>query len=132
MTVVLDLPPDMESKMREVAQAEGLDVAALVRETMATRLRQYNPARSLTETELLAHLNRGFSETFWNRYRLLIAKRQAETMTDTEQQEAISMSDHLETWRVERLQYLIRLAELRQTTVDALMQELGLRPTPIE
>lgn len=39
MTIALDLPPEMESKMREVAQVEGLDVPALVRETMAGRLR---------------------------------------------------------------------------------------------
>ena len=37
MTVVLDLPPEMESKMQEVVQAEGLDVPTLVRETMAVR-----------------------------------------------------------------------------------------------
>jgi len=132
MTVVIDLPPEMESKMREVAQAEGLDVPALVRETMAARLRRYDPSRFLTEAELLTRINRGFPEAFWDRYRQLIAKRRAETMTDEEQQEAIGMSDHLEAWSVERLQYLIKLAAIRHTTVDALMQELGIHPTRVD
>ena len=131
MTVVLDLPPEMESKMREVAQAEGLDVATLVRETMAARLREYNPARGLTEADLLTRINRGFPEVFWDRYRQLIARHRAESMTPEEQQEAIGMSDELEAWRVERLQYLIKLAEMRHTSVDALMQKMGLRPIPV-
>lgn len=132
MTVVLDLPPEMESKMQELAQAEGIDVSALVRDTMAARLREYDPARSLTERDLLTRINRGFPEAFWDRYRQLIAKRRAETMTHEEQQEAIRMSDQLEAWRVERLQYLIKLAEIRHTSVDALTEEMGLHPTPVE
>ena len=132
MTVVLDLLPEMESKMREVAQAEGLDVPTLARETMAARLREYDPSRALTESELLERINRGFPEAFWDRYRLLIARRRVETMTPEEQQEAIGMSDQLEAWRVERLQYLIKLAEMRHTSVESLMQKMGLRPVSVE
>ena len=132
MTVVLDLPPEMESKMQEVAQAEGLDVSALVRETMAARLRQYDPSRFLTEAELITRINRGFPEAFWDRYRLLIARRRTETMTLEEQQEAIGMSDRLEAWNVERLQYLIKLAAIRHTSAGALMQEMGLHPTRVD
>ena len=69
MTVVLDLPPEMESKMQELAQAEGLDLSTLVRETMAARLRQYDPSRFLTEAELLARIIKGFPEAFWGRRR---------------------------------------------------------------
>ena len=86
----------------------------------------------MTEAELLARINRGFPKAFWDRYRPLIAKRRAEAMTDEEQQEAIGMSDHLEAWNVERLQYLIKLAKMRRTTVDALMRELGLHPTRVD
>ena len=118
--------------MQEVAQAEGLDVSALVHETMAARLREYDPARSLTESDLLARINRGFPDAFWDRYRQLIAKRRAETMTPEEQQEAIGMSDRLEAWHVERLRYLIKLAEMRHVSVDALTHEMGLRPIPVE
>lgn len=132
MTVVLDLPPEMESKMQELAQVEGLDLSGLVLETMTARLRQYNPARALSEAELLARINRGYPEAFWERYRQLIAKRRVETMTPGEQQEAIRMSDQLEAWRVERLQYLIKLAEIRHTSVDALAEGMGLHPTPVE
>ena len=132
MTVVLDLPPEMESKMYEVAQAEGLDVPTLVRETMAARLREYNPARRLTERELVEQINRGFSEEFWARFRELVAKRRAETMTPEEQQEAIGMTDRTEARAVERLQCLLELSARRGRSVQQLMTEMGIRPVRVD
>ncbi len=132
MTLLVDLPPEIETQVREVALAEGLDVSALVRETLEARVRQYDPSRSLTESELLLRINRSFSESFWDTYRALITKRRAETLTPQEQQELIGMSDQLEAWHVERLRYLVKLAELRQVSLDALTQQLGLRPMPVE
>jgi hypothetical protein len=132
MPLLVDLPPEIETLVQEVALAEGLDVSTLVRETLEARVRQYDPARPLTESDLLMRINRGFSEAFWDTYRALIAKRRAETLTDKEQQELIGMSDQLEAWHVERLRYLIKLAELRQVSVDALSEQLGLHPMPVE
>ena len=124
--------PKSSPKCGKSRRREGLDVATLVREATEARLRQYDSARPLTEAELLTRINRGFPETFWNRYRKLIARRRAETLTRKEQQELIGMSDQLEAWRVERLKYLIKLAEMRQTSLDALTKKLGLRPMPVE
>ena len=132
MTLLVTLPPEIEARVHEVAQAEGLDVSALMREAVEARVRQYDPARPLTESDLLLRINRSFSESFWNTYRALIAKRRAETLTPKEQQELIGMSDQLEAWHVERLRYLVKLAELRQVSLDALTQQLGLRPMPVE
>ena len=132
MTLLVDLPPEIEARVHEVAQAEGLDVSALMREAVEARVRQYDPARPLAEADLLLRINRSFSESFWDTYRALIAKRRAETLTSQEQQELIGMSDQLEAWHVERLRYLVKLAKLRQVSLDALTQQLGLRPMPVE
>ena len=132
MTLLVTLPPEIEARVHEVAQAEGLDVSAFMREAVEARVRQYDPARPLTESDLLLRINRSFSESFWDTYRALIAKRRAETLTPQEQQELIGMSDQLEAWHVERLRYLVKLAELRQVSLEALTQQLGLRPMPVE
>ena len=131
MTLVLELPPQIESQVREVAQAEGVEVSALISIAAQAYLRQHDPARPVTETDLLARINRtGLPEAFWDRYRTLAAKRQAETLTRKEQQELIGLSNQMEARRVERLRHLVTLAEMRQTSVDALIDELGLRPKP--
>ena len=94
-------------------------------------MRQHDPARLLSESELLLRINRtGLPEAFWDRYRTLAAKRQAETLTRKEQQELIGLSDQMEARRVERLRHLVMLAAMRQTTVDVLIDELGLRLKP--
>ena len=131
MTLVLELPPQIESQVREVAQAEGVEVSALMSEAAEAYLRRYDPARPVTETDLLARINQtGLPEAFWERYRTLAAKRRAETLTRKEQQELIDLSDQMEARRVERLRHLVTLAEMRQTSVDAMIDELGLRSEP--
>ncbi len=86
----------------------------------------------MTERELVEEINRGFSEAFWERFRYLVRRRRAETMTPAEQQEAISMSDRTEAWSVERLQYLLELSERRGKSVQELMTEMGIRPASLD
>jgi hypothetical protein len=57
---------------------------------------------------------------------LLVAKRQAETLTLDQQQELIALSDAIETANVQRIEYVVESARLRNTTVAAVMQALGL------
>lgn len=129
MTLVVDLPPEIESQVREVAQAEGLDVSALVREILEARVRQYDPARPLTEPELLMRINRtGFPEAFWNRYGELVAKLNAGILTPDEQADLFAHTDQTENRDAERLPYLVAFAKLRGITVEQVITQLGLRP----
>jgi hypothetical protein len=61
------------------------------------------------------------------RYRNLIGKRQAETLNAEEQAELIALSNQIEEANAQRIQDIAELAALRQTTVPALMSELGLK-----
>ena len=132
MTLLVDLPPEIESQVREVAQAEGLDVSALVRETLEARVRQYDPARPLTEADLLLRINRlVFPEAFWNRYRELVAKLNAGTLTPEEQADLFAHTDQTENRDAERLPYLVALANLRGVTVREVITQLGLRPVSL-
>ena len=132
MTVVLDLPAEMEARMREAAESEGVDTATFVRETMAARLPFPAAPVSMTERELLEEINQGFSEAFWERFRVLVRRREAGTMTVFEQQEAIGMSDRTEARSVERLQCLIELSKRRGKSVQQLMTEMGIRPVRVD
>lgn len=54
MTLVVNLPPEIESKVREAAEAEGMDAVTYVRETITARLPFPVPTASMTEKELVA------------------------------------------------------------------------------
>ena len=132
MTLLVDLPPEIEARVHEAAEAEGVDTAAYVREAMAASHPFPAAPASMTEKELVEEINRGFSEVFWERFRYLVRCRQAETMTPAEQKEAISMSDRTEARDAERLQCLLELSQRRGKPVPALMAEMGIRPVSLD
>ncbi len=78
------------------------------------------------ESDLLKEINLGVSTDTWAEYHTLIAKRQAETLTDEEQQQLIGISDRLEIANVRRMKALIELSDLRGQSLSTVMQELGI------
>jgi wyosine [tRNA(Phe)-imidazoG37] synthetase (radical SAM superfamily) len=82
---------------------------------------------SSRETELLREINRGLSQEEWQRYRELVAKRRSETLTSAEQTALIALTDQIEEANVCRIERLIELAGLRNTSLEALMDQLGIK-----
>ena len=86
------------------------------------------PRLSSVESKLLQQINTSLSAIEWERYRLLQAKRNAETLSAQEQAELIALSDQIENANVRRMQAVAELARVRKTTVPALVETLGLSP----
>lgn len=133
MAIVIDLAPDLENQIRQAAAQEGLSPDAYILESITERLHQTQPQPSRVkrlskiEASLLQKINYSLSQIEWMRYRELIAKRQAETLTSEEQTALIAFSDRIEEANVKRIQYLAELAQLRGTTIRTLLEELGLK-----
>jgi len=75
---------------------------------------------------LLSKINQGLPEATWQRYYQLIAKRQDETNAE-EHRELLHLTEQVERLDAQRLEYLVELARLRQTTLPALMESLDLQ-----
>jgi hypothetical protein len=71
-------------------------------------------------------LNRGLPDELQARYRELIARRREQTLTPEEHSELLRLTDQVEQLEADRLAALSHLAQLRQTTLPALMSSLGL------
>lgn len=132
MTLVLELPPDIESRVLQAAEAEGLDTSAYVGRKMASLMPFFAAPVSMTNKELVEEINRGFSEAFWERFRALVRLRQSGKMTTSEQEEAIRMTDQTEERAAERLQCLVELSARTGKSVDQLMAEMGIRPVQVD
>jgi hypothetical protein len=115
--------------MRSTLEIEGTweEILAQANEFSGKRVRltlfDRNPNR---ESDLLKEINLGVSTDTWAEYHTLIAKRQAETLTETERHQLISISDRLEVANVRRMKALIELANLRGQSLAVVMQELGI------
>lgn len=124
MSIVLELTEREEAALKSRVEASGGDFQAFLRRSLG--LEGEPPVSEWTDSALLAALSEGFPEDFWTRFRLLIARRDDETLTEAERDELIAMSDRMEERDALRLPLLGELARRRGTSVRALMSELGL------
>lgn len=128
MAITVTLAPELETQVRSVAKQEGLTADTYVGRLLQRDLYQRRVTVSEAEANLLQQINIGMPEEMWQRYHLLIAKLEDETLQPDEQQELAQIIDQREEANVHRIDALIKLAQLRSTTLNALIDELGIRP----
>jgi hypothetical protein len=122
---------DVDDMIKGVAQLEPYELEQVVNELLALQARQRAISLSKNETDLLEQINRGLPQTVRLRYDELTAKLQEETITPSEHEELLRLTDQIEQADVERLRTLIALAQLRQVSVDTLMDQLGIRRSSV-
>jgi hypothetical protein len=129
--LTIEITSDLESALHREAAKQGLDpqgyILRALRERLAAPRQIAAPRLSAVEAALLQAINSGLSSESWQRYAVLKAKRRAETLTPQEQAELIALSNQIEEMNVQRMENVIQLARLRQTSVDALMDDLGIK-----
>ena len=136
MTITIELPVELESKVREQASSEGVSAERFVIATLADRFSPRGQIASkadqaqASEPELLQAIARGPSEAVWRRYQELKESRRAGTLCPQEHAELIRLSDEIEESHVARLEQVERLARLRKMSFERLMAELGLVQDP--
>jgi hypothetical protein len=128
MSITITLPHELETQVHHAAQRAGVATSTYVAHLLQRHLDQASMALSATEAELLQQINLGLSEITWQQYHQLAQKLQDATLQPDEQKELIKITDQVEQANVRRLKALIQLAQLRNTTLDQLMDDLGLRP----
>jgi hypothetical protein len=135
MTITIEITPELECQIRQEAARVGLAPDVYIVKAVQAQLTQPRhrhrraPRLSPEEAQLLANINLGLSPTEWERYHELVVRRKAETLTPDEQTELIALSDRLEEANTQRIECLAALARVRNTTLDALIRDLGLTPT---
>jgi hypothetical protein len=133
ITLTIELPTEIESRLRDEAARQGIDIADFVARMVKANLGESsNGAKHLSheETELLERINSAFSPETVQRCRELVARRQAEILTPAEHQELIQLSDGIELANAARVGDVIELARLRGVPVDTLVRQLGV-PLPV-
>jgi hypothetical protein len=132
MSLIIELEPSLEAELRQQAAKAGMDASLYAVRALEEQLRDRTaampPRLGDVESRLLKRISRGWPEKKWNRYGDLVGKRRQEVLTEPEHEELIALGDDLERWNARRLQNLIQLARIRQTSVDSLMQQLGIKP----
>lgn len=117
-----------EALLQEVSQFSDAALDKFFGQVALLRAERRAPHLSEQETELLLKINTPLAEQTWKRYTKLYAKMRADSISKTEYAELLQLIDVVEMDNAERIGQLIELANLRGTTLEALMKSLGIGP----
>lgn len=112
--------------LRAADQLPPAELEQFVAKLLTIRAHRQAPCLSRTETELLQRINHPLSETLRSRYAELIDKRDARTLTPEEHTELLRLTNETETVEANRVKAIEELAELRKTSFDTILQEMGI------
>jgi hypothetical protein len=81
---------------------------------------------SAVESALLVRVNQGLPSALRERIACLRAKREDESITDTDYEELTRLTDRAEELHADRMAALVELAKCRGMSLAALMDQLGI------
>jgi len=118
-----------EELLKTVQQLNSNELEALI--TQVTRVQAQRKAPSLPQDQslLFQQINQSISPQLQEQYKILLAKRDSETLTSEEYQELLNLSAQIEELEVIRIEHITELAQLRQTSLTSLIQEFHLQPS---
>ena len=129
MTMTLEVPKELEARIRDRAAEQGVDPNTLMVQLLSENaaLRPQAGVLSDRESELLTRINLGFDEPFWLRYHHLTDQLEAEQLSPAEHAEFMAMVARVAEAHARRVEAVVELAALRRTAFATLWDELGLR-----
>lgn len=114
----------MDDMLQAVKQLKTSELEGFFWQIISLLAHRKAPALSKQESELMMKINQGISPDLQEYYNKLIAKRRAEILTPGEYEELLRLTAQIEKLEVERLEYLKKLACIRNTSLTELMKHL--------
>lgn len=105
----------------------------LKQEVPKTAVAKKTPKPALSEevSALLLKINEGLPKEIQERYNALSLKTVQETLSTAEHEELLKLVPKVEAKTVERLTYLVELAQLWKMSVDEVMEKLDIQTPPV-
>ena len=125
--IISEVNIDLDKILDGMAQLDLSELERFAFHVNSLIARRKAPSLPKRETELLQQINRGLPVTVRVRYAVLNEKLLDKTLTAAEHQELSALVDQIEQSDAERLKHLIELAQLRNLSLDELMEQLGIR-----
>jgi hypothetical protein len=114
--------------LQAVQQLTQPELEQFIEQVIQLRAQKIAFSLPTQESELLIKINQGFPEELQHLYQALIDKRDRETLIESEYQQLLELTDRVEKYQAQRLEYLTQLAQIRQVSLANLITQLGLKP----
>lgn len=127
VSVTSHIELDMDELLEGLAQLEAGALEQFAEQVLALRARRRAVSVAPHEAALLQTINHGVPSEVRRRYAELNEALHEETLTSDEHQELLQLIERIELADAGRMRCLVELAQWRQISVDALMDQLGIR-----
>jgi hypothetical protein len=118
----------LDTIYKSLNQLNVADLDKVMHQIIDLRQKRNPSILSKKESDLLKAINAGLPKELQSRYNVLVKKRHNETLTDTEYEELLTLTEQVEKSDNQRLSYLLELAKLRNQSLDDLITSLELKP----
>ena len=131
MSITLQLSPELKHRLQQKAEQAGLNIDRFINRFLEEKTAvpaNTKPDSKKQEALLLRKINMGFKLEFWEKYAALIQKRNDASLSKSEYQSLLQLSNQIEEANARRIKYLAQLATLKEMDLDDLMATLGIAP----
>ena len=135
MSLVLQINPSLEKRMRQNANQKGIELNQFIVQVLELNFpEEKSKPKTIAkhEAQMLQKIELAIPVETWERYHILRAKQQNETINAEERAEYAAANQKIEAANVQRLAALIELAKIRKVSLDEVLNQLGLTPTDNE
>lgn len=124
----LSQPQQLNQIYQSVSSLGLSELDQVIKRLIGLRRQRLTTVLSETESDLLRKINSLAPAEIQMRFDHLLEKRKKETLTDNEYEELLELTKYTENLNVQRLEYILELAKLRNITLDELILQLELKP----
>ncbi|MDB9476342.1 hypothetical protein [Dolichospermum circinale] len=121
-TIKVEVEFSSEDLLKAVGQLSQSDLRKFISQAIAIQAQRTTSSLMQRESELLLKINQGIPLDIQKDYNDLIAKRDAETLTNHEYKELLNLTQQIEKQQAQRIEYLVELASLRGISLNTLME----------
>ncbi|MEM6633086.1 MAG: hypothetical protein AAF694_25670 [Bacteroidota bacterium] len=134
MAITLHLSQELEHRLREKADNEGVSVANYIVNTLES---QVNMQASVLENDqsqeldLVQKINdqkANLSNEWWDEYQYLSNEDDRGTLSKKGRKRLIQLNDQKEQSHARLIELSMQLAKLRNTSLRSIMEEFGIQP----
>jgi hypothetical protein len=126
-TVLAEAHLSADEMLKAAKQMELAELTRFVADAISLWAKRQRIRLARPEKRLLRRIKQALPAELRKRYRELIEKRRDETLTSPEYRELLRLTNEVEKWEADRLTALVELASFRNTSLEALMKDLGIQ-----
>jgi hypothetical protein len=126
-TIKVEVQFSSEDLLKVVEQLSQSDLKKFIAQAIAIQAQRTTSSLMQRESELLLKINKSIPLDIHKYYKDLIAKRNAEILTNDEYKELLRLTEQIEKQQAERIGYLAELASLKGISLSKLMENLGIQ-----